>query len=118
MGLTRFGTPSIHKLKPDIPGMEGSVFNENFCLALARVVKLDVAIAVIHSVEGGHQQRDYLLAERYDRQRRPVGQRLCLHQEDFCQALGLPPEIKYQNKSGPTWRRPLPCCTTSHRSYW
>lgn len=43
-------------------------------------------------------ERPYLLVERYDRQR-DTKQRL--HQEDFCQALGMPPETKYQNEGGP-----------------
>ncbi|MCX7258251.1 MAG: type II toxin-antitoxin system HipA family toxin [Polaromonas sp.] len=101
IGLPRFGTPSTHILKPAIPGIEGSVFNEGFCLALARALKLDVAQATIHHVQDGQNQRHYLLVERYDRQYTPAGQLLRLHQEDFCQALGLPPEAKYQNEGGP-----------------
>jgi serine/threonine-protein kinase HipA len=101
IGLPRFGTPSTHILKPAIPGIEGSVFNEGFCLALARALKLDVAQAAIHPVQDGQDQRHYLLVGRYDRQRTPAGQLLRLHQEDFCQALSLPPEAKYQNEGGP-----------------
>lgn len=97
IGVPRFGTPSTHILKPAIPGIEGSVFNEGFCLALARALKLDVANAAIHSA----QDHPYLLVGRYDRQRTPAGQLVRLHQEDFCQALGLPPETKYQNEGGP-----------------
>jgi serine/threonine-protein kinase HipA len=97
IGLPRFGTPSTHILKPAIPGIEGSVFNEGFCLALAHALKLDVARAAIHRVE----DHAYLLVERYDRQRLIEGPWMRLHQEDFCQALGLPPETKYQNEGGP-----------------
>jgi len=97
IGLPRFGSPSTHVLKPAIPGIEGSVFNEGFCLALAHALKLDVARAAIHRVE----DQAYLLVERYDRQRTPEGQLARLHQEDFCQALGVPPETKYQNEGGP-----------------
>ena len=43
MGLPLFNTPSSHVLKPAIAGVEGSVFNEGFCLALADALKLDVA---------------------------------------------------------------------------
>jgi len=96
IGLPRFGSPSTHILKPAIPGIEGSVFNEGFCLALAHALKLDVARAAIHRVE----DQAYLLVERYDRQRTPEGTWARLHQEDFCQALGLPPETKYQNEGG------------------
>ncbi len=107
IGLPRFGSPSTHILKPAIPGIDGSVFNEGFCLALARALKLDVANAAIHRVEAGQQQREFLLVERYDRQRAQgdaastSGISVRLHQEDFCQALGYPPETKYQNEGGP-----------------
>ena len=110
IGLPKFGSPSTHILKPAIPGIEGSVFNEGFCMALARALKLDVANAVIHRIEDGQQQREFLLVERYDRQPALVDlatlsnlitQRVRLHQEDFCQALGFPPETKYQNEGGP-----------------
>jgi serine/threonine-protein kinase HipA len=109
IGLPKFNTPSTHILKPAIPGIEGSVFNEGFCMALARALKLDVASTAIQRVEDGpHPEgastREFLLVERYDRQRAPgdpIGPWQRLHQEDFCQALGVPPETKYQNEGGP-----------------
>lgn len=97
IGLPRFGSPSTHILKPAIAGIEGSVINEGFCMALARALKLDVATTVVHAVG----ERHYLLVERYDRQHAATGQLLRLHQEDFCQALGVAPEYKYQNEGGP-----------------
>lgn len=101
IGLPLFGSPSSHILKPPIAGVEGSVFNEGFCMALASSLKLDVANAEIQQVGGRH----YLLVERYDRQRVAAGQppplQQRLHQEDFCQALGVAPETKYQNEGGP-----------------
>jgi serine/threonine-protein kinase HipA len=42
-----------------------------------------------------------LLVERYDRFL-DDGQLRRLHQEDFCQTLGVAPELKYQNEDGPT----------------
>ncbi len=45
--------------------------------------------------------RPFLLVERYDRAVDAQGQRQRLHQEDFCQALGVVPEMKYQNEGGP-----------------
>lgn len=97
IGLPLFNTPSSHILKPAISGVDGSVFNEGFCLALAESLKLDSAKATIRRVDG----RPYLLVERYDRQVTPDGQLQRLHQEDFCQALGVAPEYKYQNEGGP-----------------
>jgi serine/threonine-protein kinase HipA len=106
-GLPLNGTPSSHILKPPIAGVDGSVFNEAFCMALAGALKLDVARTQIQAIAGGAQQRRYLLVERYDRQ--PVAPTLAaaaalsqrLHQEDFCQALAIVSEHKYQNEGGP-----------------
>jgi len=97
IGLPLFNSPSSHILKPAIAGVEGSVFNEGFCLALANALKLDTVKADIRRVSDRH----YLLVERYDRQVTADGRLLRLHQEDFCQALGIAPEYKYQNEGGP-----------------
>ena len=97
IGLPRHGTPSSHILKPAILGVEGSVVNEGFCLALAEAMQLSPAKAKVHSVG----DRRFLLVERYDRVVDAQGRRQRLHQEDFCQALGVVPEMKYQNEGGP-----------------
>lgn len=104
IGLPLFGSPSTHILKPTIQGIEGSVYNEGFCMALARAMGLDAAPTEIRRVKG----QPFLLVQRYDRLSAPQNtaghtpaatQRL--HQEDVCQALGVPPELKYQNEGGP-----------------
>lgn len=101
IGLPRNGAPSSHILKPAIHAVEDSVANEGFCMLLAEFMGLRPANARIHNVQG----RSFLLVERYDRvlkgdaQHQPQLQRL--HQEDFCQALGVVPELKYQNEGGP-----------------
>src|SRR5258708_13428548 len=41
-----------------------------------------------------------MVVERYDR-RRVEGRLRRVHQEDICQALGLPPTKKYENEGGP-----------------
>jgi serine/threonine-protein kinase HipA len=97
IGLPLFNSPSSHILKPAIAGVEGSVFNEGFCLALANALKLDAVKAEIRHISDRH----YLLVERYDRQVTADGRLLRLHQEDFCQALAVAPEYKYQNEGGP-----------------
>jgi serine/threonine-protein kinase HipA len=99
IGLPLNGSPSTHILKPPIAGVDASVFNEAFCMALAGALKLDVADTKIQTITDGVQQRHSLLVERYDRQVGTPGQRL--HQEDFCQALGIVSEHKYQNEGGP-----------------
>jgi serine/threonine-protein kinase HipA len=99
------GAPSTHILKPQIAGLEGSVANEAFCLALARELGLTAAQAQVCSVQG----REFLLVQRYDRtgdlKRRVNAKVQRLHQEDFCQALGIMPEFKYQNEGGPDLAR-------------
>lgn len=97
IGLPRHGTPSSHILKPAIHAIPDSVSNEGFCLALAAAMQLDSANAKIHCV----RDRQMLLVERYDRVADSAGRRQRLHQEDFCQALGVVPELKYQNEGGP-----------------
>lgn len=101
IGLPRNGTPSSHILKPAIHAVEDSVINECFCMALAEAMRLKPAKARIRLVSG----RSFLLVERYDRLIDALGRRRRLHQEDFCQALGVVPEMKYQNEGGPDLAR-------------
>ena len=95
------GSPSTHILKPDVPRLCGSVYNEAFCLTLARRINLSVP----HVTTGRAGTRTYLLVERYDRTYQN-GRWRRLHQEDYCQALGRPPSAKYESNqtgiSGPT----------------
>lgn len=97
IGLPRGGTPSSHILKPAIHAVEDSVTNEGFCMALAEAMQLKPAKSKVHKV----LDRSFLLVERYDRLMDAQGHRQRLHQEDFCQALGVVPEMKYQNEGGP-----------------
>ncbi len=97
VGLPLNGTPSSHILKPPIHAVPDSVANEGFCLALAEIMRLKPAKSKIHSVG----DRPFLLVERYDRITDAQGHRRRLHQEDFCQALGITSEMKYQNEGGP-----------------
>lgn len=99
------GAPSTHILKPAVEHYEGIVFNEAFCMRLAGAVGLNVARTEIRQAGG----IDYLLIERYDRRVAASGAapgRLEReHQEDFCQALGVVPENKYQNEGGPSLKQ-------------
>lgn len=97
IGLPLNGTPSSHILKPAIHAVTDSVINEGFCMALAEVMQLKPAKSKVHAV----QDRSFLLVERYDRVIDVQGHRQRVHQEDFCQALGVAPEMKYQNEGGP-----------------
>lgn len=97
LGLPQGGRPSTHILKPPIHGLTDTVANEAFCLALAVAMGFPTAKARIGRVG----VRNFLLVERYDRPAIQPGPASRLHQEDFCQALGVVPEMKYQNEGGP-----------------
>lgn len=99
------GAPSTHILKPNVERFEGVVFNEAFCMRLAAAAGLPAAAIETREIGGA----SFLLVERYDRHLRPVpnGAPLVerLHQEDFCQALGIVPEQKYQKEGGPSLKQ-------------
>lgn len=86
------GTPSTHILKPDIRRLAGSVQNEAFCMTLAKLCGLEAA----EVTTGRAGKRDYLLVKRYDRIADSQGTIRRIHQEDFCQLLGLFPSEKYE----------------------
>lgn len=88
--------PSTHILKPAIEGFAGTVHNEAYCMKLAAEVGLSVAAISTHEVSG----IEYLLVERYDRSHDDAGNVLRVHQEDFCQALGISSNMKYQSEGG------------------
>ena len=89
--------PSTHILKPAEPYYEGIVFNEALCLSLAAACGLSAASCSLESAGG----IDYLLVERFDRERHHRGDVQRIHQEDCCQALGVRSEAKYQSEGGP-----------------
>lgn len=97
IALPEDGRPTTHILKPFVEGLDGTVDNEVFCMLLAARLGLD-APAVSRASAG---KTDFILVERYDRIQEPDGTIRKLHQEDFCQALGVPPELKYEEEGGP-----------------
>jgi serine/threonine-protein kinase HipA len=98
LALPLDSTPSSHIMKGPIRHFEGTVQNEAFCLGLAASAGLRAISAVIEKAG----RTEYLLVERYDRRRDNRGRLQRIHQEDFCQALGRPPELKYQSEGGPS----------------
>lgn len=98
VAIPKRNTPSTHIIKPPIKDLEEPVQNEFFCMKLARAIGLPVPNASIHWLDG----QPYYLVERYDR--RIDNNRIVtrLHQEDFCQAMQIPPNEKYENEGGPT----------------
>ena len=98
----RWGLPSgamatTHILKPAVLGLDDHDLNEHLCLEAARRAGL---LAVRSRIELFEDQTA-VVVERYDR--RIIGEEVVrIHQEDLCQALGIPPGAKYQNQGGPT----------------
>lgn len=90
------GIPSSHILKPPIAGIPHSVENEIFCMRLAGQLGLPVpAVQILQKAQ------PLYLIRRYDREPDSSGGLLRIHQEDFCQALGVTPEAKYEIEGGP-----------------
>ncbi len=101
----RGATPTTHIFKLPI-GMVGgrkadfstSVDNEWLCLRLFKEYGLPTANAEIATF--GSQR--VLVVERFDRTLSANGKQLFrLVQEDFCQATGTSPLVKYENEGGP-----------------
>ncbi|HYV15641.1 MAG TPA: type II toxin-antitoxin system HipA family toxin [Conexibacter sp.] len=97
VGITAGGTPSTHIVKTPIARFEGTVVNEAFCLAFGR----RLAVPTVRATPRRVLAHEFLLVERYDREVMP-GSVKRLHQEDFCQALGIAPEHKYETEGGPS----------------
>ncbi len=70
-------------------------------MTVAASLGLDVAKVETIGVDG----RPVLVVERYDRTVDPDGTVRRIHQEDLCQALGLPPKQKYEQDAGPSHLR-------------
>lgn len=91
------GAPSTHILKPTRTGLLSSLAqNEYICMKLAKSFGLSVPDVDLLSIAG----KDVFVVERYDRIKTADSIKR-LHQEDFCQALGIVTSSKYQNDGGP-----------------
>jgi serine/threonine-protein kinase HipA len=93
-------TPSSHIIKPEPERFPGLVANALFCMTLAQAVGLNVPTVEARSVGN----TECIIVQRYDRVPNADSNITRLHQEDFCQALGFPPERKYQQEGGPLLR--------------
>jgi serine/threonine-protein kinase HipA len=94
------GQPTTHILKRPISRFPNTTENEAFVMRLAAAIGLDVAPVEPRIV----RDRTFLLVQRYDRSIGDDGLVRRIHQEDFCQALGVPPETKYASEGGPTFK--------------
>ena len=94
------GQPTTHILKPPIARFNFTTENEAFAMRLAKAAGLETAAVEARLV----RDRTYLLVQRYDRAIVAGAGLQRLHQEDFCQARGIPPERKYAAEGGPVFK--------------
>ncbi|WP_051439728.1 type II toxin-antitoxin system HipA family toxin [Methylobacterium sp. 10] len=88
--------PTTHILKPPVLNLEGHAENEHVCLSVAAAMGMRAAKTRVMRFA----DEVAIVVERYDRIVR--GDRILRsHQEDMCQALGVPPWRKYENEGGP-----------------
>lgn len=96
-------TPTSHIFKLPMGNyrnldLSESCENEWLCLEIAKAFGLPAANAQLESFDG----MKVLIVERFDRRWSKDGKWLMrLPQEDFCQILGVSPNLKYQNDGGP-----------------
>lgn len=112
-------TPTTHILKlpigisPQGIDLTTSVENEWLCAQLVRAYGIEVAPCRMETFG----RFKTLVVERFDR-RLAEDQTwwLRLPQEDFCQATGTPPGLKYENDGGPGMRRVMDLLLASERA--
>ena len=101
--VPRGTTATTHIMKPQIGVLPNgvdlgrSVENEYLCLRLTAALGLPSATAEIADFDGER----VLAVERFDRLRTKDDRLLRLPQEDCCQALSVPPSLKYDADGGP-----------------
>jgi serine/threonine-protein kinase HipA len=85
------GAPSTHIIKPEPLGgaLPHLIRTEDWALRVARQASIPAAESRLATFG----RREAIVVTRYDRS--AAGERL--HQEDFCQALGLDPQAKYES---------------------
>jgi serine/threonine-protein kinase HipA len=87
--------PTTHIIKITNKRFPDLLKNELFCMKLAKIILSNIPEVELMEAEG----RPYLEITRYDRNiKNRVVQRI--HQEDFCQALGIVSGKKYQTGGG------------------
>lgn len=96
-------TATTHILKPQI-GLRGdgvdlslSVENEHLCMRLIAMLGLPAAKTRMETFD----EKKVLVVERFDRRWTKDGRLLRLPQEDCCQALSKPSNLKYESGGGP-----------------
>lgn len=113
-------TPTTHILKLPLglvgnmrADMSTSVENEWLCARIMSALGFPVAAAEI----GRFGDQKALVVERFDRRWMAGGRWIArLPQEDFCQATGTPPHMKYESDGGPGLRACLALLAASDDS--
>lgn len=93
-------SPSSHILKFAITDYRHVPAYETVLTDLAWRVGLHTAVVEFNYLHLNGRSHDYLVIERYDREVTADGDVRRLHQEDFCQALGIGRERKYETDGG------------------
>jgi serine/threonine-protein kinase HipA len=93
---THIFKPSIGKL-PNGVDLTASVENEYLCLKILR----ELGLPATNADMGTFGDRRVLIVERFDRLWTKDKRLLRLPQEDCCQALSVPPNLKYESDGGP-----------------
>lgn len=88
---------TTHIFKGGIGHLEKQALDEYVCMKLAKACGIPTAEVEYRTF----LDEPALIIERFDRIRNSTGNVIRLHQEDFCQALGVLPENKYPEYGGP-----------------
>lgn len=98
--LPKNAAPTTHIVKVPInrQGVKESVFNEYYCMQLASRCGFSVPFNQVID-DGPHP---LFVIDRYDRQKKESNVVRRIHQQDFCQAQGIPSSKKYEIKGGPS----------------
>ena len=105
---------TTHIFKNGVIGFKFQALNEYICMATSKrcgVATSDVEYRLF-------EDEPALIVTRYDRARRSNGNVVRLHQEDFCQALGIMPNQKYTSDGGPTTRDALALLCSTNRAHF
>ena len=89
---------TTHIFKNGVVGFKLQALNEYVCMKTAARSGINAAGVEYRFFE----DEPALIVSRYDRVLDASGQIARLHQEDFCQALGVMPNRKYTTEGGPT----------------
>ncbi len=91
---------SNYIIKPPVEDYKNSIYNELFCMLLAKKIILTTPAVYLYR----DNDLECLFINRYDRIQSNDNPNILkrLHQEDFCQILSIFPEKKYEIDGGPS----------------